>query len=177
MNYEHFKAKVLLLSETFGATHYKTERHRVLWNVVKFCSDDFMTRAVDYFIGHYRQAPLVPEFQEAITRERERGWGEEKRENAKVFEDEPWPEQVELSAQIKILRDKFGGELDQDASVASTKLLNYNAASFKCVRCFDTGVFRERGGQTVCSCPNREYVVSGQYQSDTDRKREKQNEG
>lgn len=68
----HFKHQMNRLADTFGANQYKTERVQVIWKAVKDLSDAWLTKTVDYFVGYFRQAPLMQEFEEEISKERER---------------------------------------------------------------------------------------------------------
>lgn len=62
---------------------YNSERSALLWREVKDFSDEWFARLVDRFIGELRQPPLMPEFREAISAERERNWSREKAQHAR----------------------------------------------------------------------------------------------
>lgn len=87
MNPQHFQAQTNRLSDQFGHTAYGTDRRKILWKEVQDFSDAWFTKVVDKFIGEFRQAPLMAEFREEISRERERTHFSEKREHAQDAKD------------------------------------------------------------------------------------------
>lgn len=87
MTNAQFQTQISRLSETFGATHYKIERVSLLWREVQPFTIDWLTRVVDHFIGNNRQAPLLGEFREFISRERERLYQIKKQEYKHDAED------------------------------------------------------------------------------------------
>lgn len=72
MRPEHFQAQMNRLAETFGGQHYKRERVELIWREIGSFHDSWLTRTIDRFIGELRQAPLVSEFRDAASQERER---------------------------------------------------------------------------------------------------------
>lgn len=80
MTPQDFQTQMSRLTETFGKTPYGTERVKLLWNEVKDFDARWFERLVSRFIGDCRQAPLLSEFREAASRERERIHDEEKRQ-------------------------------------------------------------------------------------------------
>lgn len=83
----HFMSQIKRLADTYGAKTYGTERSGILWQEVKDFSDEWMTKAVDRFIGSRREPPLLPEFAEAASRERERVNDTQKRQHSRSSED------------------------------------------------------------------------------------------
>lgn len=79
----HFQQEMQRLVETFGKAAFGSERAKILWREVGMYSNQWFTQVVDRFIGELRQAPLMPEFREAISKERERLWAIEKKQNEK----------------------------------------------------------------------------------------------
>lgn len=78
MNRQFFQTQVNRLVSTYGETHYKIERIEIIWREVKDLSDSWFSKTIDKLIGESRFAPLMPEFREEISRERDRGWATEK---------------------------------------------------------------------------------------------------
>lgn len=72
MTREEFQAQMNRLAETYGPNQYKPERLTVIWGLVKHQSGEWLQQTVSRLIGSMRQAPLVPEFEEALALERER---------------------------------------------------------------------------------------------------------
>lgn len=82
MDLNHFSNELDRLSNTFGERAYGDERVKIIWREVQEFSNEWLTRIVDEFIGSHRLAPLMPEFREHISRERERLYAIDKRKNA-----------------------------------------------------------------------------------------------
>lgn len=72
MTESHFSQQLTRLQENFGRTAYSTERTKLLWREVKDLSPEWLTGVVDSFIGSMRHAPLIPDFSEQASTERER---------------------------------------------------------------------------------------------------------
>lgn len=108
MKQQHFQTQVNRLAETFGAQAYKRERVELIWREVANFGEVWFTKAIDDFIGNCRHAPLLPEFREKISLERERGWIGEKAQHAKDAKD-TWagtlmPEESRIICQAIIAR-------------------------------------------------------------------------
>ena len=67
-----FQREMDRLVETFGGQHYKSQRLELIWREVKDFSDTWFQTIVDRLIGECRYAPLLPEFREESSKERER---------------------------------------------------------------------------------------------------------
>lgn len=87
MNKNSFQQQISRLVETFGANHYKPERINLIWGEIQDLSDWWMAKTMDRFIGELRQPPLMVEFREEISKERERLWKIEKAKNEKDAKD------------------------------------------------------------------------------------------
>lgn len=72
MNQQEFTQQLIRLQENFGKTAYSTERAKLLWGEVKDLAPDWFIGVVDDFIGSLRHAPLIPDFAEQASMERER---------------------------------------------------------------------------------------------------------
>lgn len=81
MTEPEFKTQMQRLITTWPNV-YSTERVAVIWQEVRGFSPHWFKRVVDRFIGESRQAPLMAEFRDEISRERERTWFTEKKQNA-----------------------------------------------------------------------------------------------
>lgn len=85
-----FQMEMNRLMEQFGKGNYSTERCKILWKEVQEYDATWFAGVIDKFIGESRHPPLMPDFREEISRERERLWRIEKRqhsEDAKSFFD------------------------------------------------------------------------------------------
>ena len=78
MTPQHFQTQIERLRNQFGKQTYSQERATLLWSEVRDLPDDWFTFVVNRFIGECRQPPLLPEFREEVTKERERIWKTEK---------------------------------------------------------------------------------------------------
>lgn len=72
------------ITELFGIKHYNLDRVELIWREVNQLSDEWMVRTVDLFIGNKLYPPLMPDFREEISKERERLWNMQKREEKKT---------------------------------------------------------------------------------------------
>lgn len=72
MTYLEFNAGMLRLKNTYEAKYYPPERVKVLWHEIQGFSSQWFMHVVDEFIGSMRQAPLLNEFREAMSKEREK---------------------------------------------------------------------------------------------------------
>lgn len=80
-----FQRQLARLNEVFSNT-YKTDRAQLIWREVSAFSEESFATVVDRLIGGCRQAPMLPEFREAVAAERERLWQVQKH----TKKDEPW---------------------------------------------------------------------------------------
>lgn len=80
MNQAEFQTQVNRLSNTFGKTHFGSERLMLLWKRVQSFSSAWFQRTIDDLISTHRQPPLPNDFETAISMERERLWKEQKGE-------------------------------------------------------------------------------------------------
>jgi hypothetical protein len=81
MNESRFAHQMNRLAKQFPNA-YSEERVKLIWREVQAFSDHWLERVVDRFLGELRQAPLIPEFREEASRERERLREIEKRQEA-----------------------------------------------------------------------------------------------
>lgn len=77
MTAEHFQVQMNRLANTFGGA-YKTERTQIIWREMGNLPEEAFTRMVDKLIGECRQAPMIQEFREAASSEREKIWSKTK---------------------------------------------------------------------------------------------------
>lgn len=75
-----FSTQMNRLAETFGKAAYGTERVKLIWKEVGALNVDWFKSLIDLMIGTMRQAPLLPDFHDAVLRERERIWQETKQD-------------------------------------------------------------------------------------------------
>ncbi len=73
MTYDQYFEQMNRLVSQFGKGAYSTERSAVIWREVQHQSPEWWERTVNKFLGECRQAPLLPEIREALSRDRERG--------------------------------------------------------------------------------------------------------
>lgn len=83
---------MLRLENCYASKHrldlfYNKDRGDLIWREVQQLSDEWMVRTVDLFIGEYERPPLMPQFREQISKERERLWVIEKKANLPAMDD------------------------------------------------------------------------------------------
>lgn len=78
MTQDHFKIQAKRLMDTYGKQHFSEERLKLIWLEVKDFADEWFENVCSGFIGYMRQAPMVTDFREACSIERERVWAREK---------------------------------------------------------------------------------------------------
>lgn len=82
MTQNDFQVQMNRLTETFGKAAYGTERLKLIWLELRDFDVSWFERVVSRFIGDSRQAPMLTDFRELASRERERAReGEKKRES------------------------------------------------------------------------------------------------
>ena len=78
MNPQRFANQINRLAKQFSSA-FSEERVKLIWREVGQLSDEWFETLVDRFIGDLRQAPLLPDFREAASIERDRLWEIEKK--------------------------------------------------------------------------------------------------
>lgn len=78
MTEQEFQTQMVRLSNCYGKAAYNNERSALIWKEVRDFPAHVFRTMVDNFIGNLRQAPLLPEVREAISRYRESSWAIEK---------------------------------------------------------------------------------------------------
>lgn len=87
MNENTFLKQTGRLQARWGKQIFCDEMVRLMWKHLKSESDYWMESTVDYFIGTSRQAPLLTEFQQKQSEERERQWDSQKHRHKKDAEE------------------------------------------------------------------------------------------
>lgn len=77
-----FTKEMNRLETAFGQKGANQERTKIIWKEIKDFSASWLNRTVSLFIGNLRQFPLLSDFQEQATIERERLWKLQKQETA-----------------------------------------------------------------------------------------------
>jgi len=159
-----FQVQVGRLSETFGKNAYGSERIALIWKEVSLLSNETFIRIVDRFVGELRQAPLLPDFREAASKEREQLWGQKKQEErvtAKEFESAFSRDDTSMIASAIIKRITADlTDAEWESVLRMLDNLSKTGPRAKCTRCQDTGaLFARRKGDVCgdhafrCDCP------------------------
>lgn len=77
MDRKTFLLQLKRLESCFGNQHrevYNQDRGELIWREVNQLSDEWMVKITDLFIGEFDRPPLMPQFREQISKERERLW-------------------------------------------------------------------------------------------------------
>jgi len=125
MDSHFFRNQISRLEDNFGCNHFKQERIKIIWREVQYQSNEWMIKTVDYFIGAMRLAPLLSDFQEKISEEREHKWKQEKKihqQEAKEFSTSL--SQGEIGMICKSIRDMIQGNLKDSEKSAFLKTLS-----------------------------------------------------
>lgn len=77
MDRDKFQTQIGRLGARWPKAH-PTEFIALLWREVKDLSDEWLVRTVDELIGSCRQAPLMPDFRQYSSTEKERMWARQK---------------------------------------------------------------------------------------------------
>lgn len=113
MNRSFFQQQMNRLGDTFGVNQYKIERIEVIWKEVRDFSDSWFSKTVDKFIGECRHAPLMAEFRDEISKERERMAYGEKRQHTQdakdFFQGTYMPDDVKAIVQTIVNKIQFNG--------------------------------------------------------------------
>lgn len=108
---------------------YVDEVKRVIWREISSLSGSWFAQTVDNFLVTLRQAPLMPEIGEAVSRERERQWALEKKqheEDAKAFWNGTYhPDEVKAVCQV--IKDRILGKVPDENWASFMKVLENNA--------------------------------------------------
>jgi hypothetical protein len=96
MNETHFQAQLDRLKATFGPNAYSKERVALIWREVRHLNEFTFVRIMDELLGSCRHPPLVPEFRDAMARERERACQDQKVMHRRETEN-AWPDENQLA--------------------------------------------------------------------------------
>lgn len=163
MTGECFQQQIGRLERQFGK--YGTERCTLLWREVKDFSEKWLEESVDSFISSSRHTPLLIDFSEKISAERERLWRVEKEKNAKeakeFYHGSYKPDDVRTICQY-IIKRIMSGVSDLDFSKFIEHLVDTAKSMFKqkvpqCSQCGEDGLIfhREENGYEYvyrCTC-------------------------
>lgn len=153
MDQQQFQRQMSRLSDTFGANSYKDERIKILWREIQDFSIEWLARTVDHFIGSCRHAPLMPEFREELSKERERMHSVQKREHredAKEFKTSYPAEDIKTICEQ--IRRRITGSMDDQDYQGFMRMIT-PLGGYRCRRCEDTGIYRNELMQiTACDC-------------------------
>jgi hypothetical protein len=117
MNMAEFDTQISRLKNTFGDRAYPDERLKLIWREVREFSSGWFEKLVDRLICDSRLPPLLPEFRNEISRERERLWDLQKKQHTQDAKDfysgKFQPEDAKTICQYIIKRAQ-GSVSDQD---------------------------------------------------------------
>lgn len=150
MTFLEFNSQMQRLTKTFGKTPYSEERIALIWKAVSNpnLSAAWFERAIDHLIGSMRQPPLLPEFQEQISRELEREWQKTKErghQEAKDFWDGTYQTE-DMRTICAMINKRMFGHVDDEMFAQFLKHLDSASKAnskqpYDCDYCFDTGVY------------------------------------
>lgn len=140
------------LTEVFGKTQFPKLRTELLWKEVGEFSEQWFESQCDYFMRKMAR----PDFDEAISIERDRQYEIEKRQHRKEAEEFMSSYSAEDIKTICLqIKERLQGKMS-DSEFDSFKKAITPPEKFKCQNCEDTGVFTDNlGGITLCHCRNR----------------------
>lgn len=79
MNAHEFQSQINRLSEHFGKTKYSREFCQLLWKEVEQYPEFWFRSAVDEFIGDLSSSPLIKDFRERLSKEKQKANYREKK--------------------------------------------------------------------------------------------------
>jgi ribosomal protein S27E len=164
MTPQFFEQAMKRMVDNFGKAAYSQERVQLIWREVKDLDSGWFTRTIDSFIGDCRQAPLLPEFRNAVASERERLWRIEKSKDtreAESFMSSSFPKDDLRNIVQQIITRMTGGVSDESFDGLIKMLDNFAAHTHrvKCLKCNDTGIIFEQDPKhpgiyvRKCTCP------------------------
>lgn len=141
-----FNEQIIRLRGCFGDRAYPDDRAKVIWDEVKFLNNDWLKKTVDKFIGELRQAPLLIEFREAASRERNLRHAVDKGEYSQgaqeFFSGSMHPE--ETKSLFAAVVSRLNGTLSQEKWDEHKEIVKNMVASSsqkkRCPWCDDSGV-------------------------------------
>ena len=145
MQRNEFQTQIDRLKSAFNPSFYNDERTKLIWEEVKFLSNECFTKIVDTFIGSYRQAPLVPDFLSIMEQTRAAAY-EKKKEQIKQDSKDFWagtyhPEEVKQI--IGTIKRRINGECPDDewaAHMDSLKQAERQSKPTGCYYCDNSGI-------------------------------------
>jgi hypothetical protein len=161
MTHQEFDHHMNRLKDCFGDRSYSDERTKRIWREVRDFDSNWFEKIVDRFIGQERQPPILPQFQEETSIERERLWKIEKEQHARdakeFFQGMYQPDDVRTICQF-IVKRITGGVSDEDYANFVKHLKETADAiskhSLNCKECEDSGlVFTDQNYVYRCYCP------------------------
>lgn len=148
MTEQEFQRDMGRLIEQFGKPVYSQARVALIWREVRDMTSFWWERTVDRLIGECRQAPLVPEVREEVSRERERNWAGEKAKNRneslaamKALFDGQMIESI-----CKTIGDRIEGKVDDVVFQNFTRGVK-KLSHASCQHCDDSGLVFAGDGQ------------------------------
>jgi hypothetical protein len=160
MTEQGFVMQMARLERQFNSK-FGEERGKILWREVKDLSDAWFVTVIDKLLGECRYMPMVIEFREEISRERERVWRNQKKANAKDARDfyagNLYQADDTRTICKTIVSRLLGNVLDAEYSTFQQLLENASGGGSRghaCWTCGDSGVFFDSESYAFkCSCP------------------------
>lgn len=87
MTRQEFETQIQRLINTYGKSHYPEERIKLLWQDTCNYSVVWLQQTITKFIAESARAPLIVEFRQEVSIERERLWALEKAEYSDNIEE------------------------------------------------------------------------------------------
>lgn len=155
----HFKFQIDRMVEVYGARAYPIERTELIWRSVRDLSDGWMTTTVDHFIGYEQFAPLMPKWNEQISKAREVQWTGQKivhANEAQKFSELYSSEDIHTICG-EIVKRIQGDMTDNEFSSFSKMITPIADILIACKNCNSEGIYfdLENRGLTVCPCRNK----------------------
>lgn len=113
------------LIDTFGAPAFSTERTKLIWGAVSQFDAKWFEKVCSEFIGTLRYPPLLPDFQEKASVERERLWEIQKRESARdAREFMTSYSNSQVQSMCKTIRERAVGAVDDKSFEKFVKVIS-----------------------------------------------------
>lgn len=162
MTSAEFQTQMQRMANTYGKNAYPTERAQLIWREVQSLDARWFQYVCDLLISNNRQAPLVADFGQEASRERERLWRIEKQQNTQtaqafmsgqLFNDDDqkmFCQQIRRRLTKQLGDDEWGQFIDlmQKTIAANKKAKNEET----CKGCDGTGVVLARNKTDGTNC-------------------------
>ena len=160
MEFLEFKTEMDRFYSVFGKMNYPGEREKIIWDVVKAYTKDFLYHTISEMVGTFTPSrpPQIQDFRLAVAQERERLHQKEKLGHSKDADDFFHKSQItdeDRSFFMKNIQKRMTGAMPDPDWDAFMRILNERCGikTSVCSTCLGSGlVFDDQQYVYRCSC-------------------------